>query len=234
MTIDLEQFQAAVVALQQLLPMGKQLTPAALVLAWDTLPERAKLDLTDEILLFAVQQRLLDPAPPKDLAPHLALLRYAYRLENDRPLVEHGLRPDLRQRMAAPDRFHDPAPARQEQAPPPLPSLPAGSTHWHPSQLTPQQRRAHVEQVAACVAKLRTKAPDPRPWTPAQLLQGRRWFEHALQGFWPMRTDDGSSLANAWVLRNAKWADDLIEAARQGDVKPVPAERVVKAFAGVR
>jgi hypothetical protein len=49
-----------------------------------------------------------------------------------------------------------------------------------------------------------------------------------------MRTDDGSSLANAWVLRNAKWADDLIEAARQGDVKPVPAERVVKAFAGVR
>jgi len=231
--ITIDQFQAAVVSLQQLLPMGKPLTPPALVLAWDTLPDRAKLDLTDEILLFAVQQRLIDPQPPKDLAPHLALLRYAYPCENDRPMVDRGLRRDLDRRMASPDCFHDPAPARQEQAPPPRPSLPAGSTHWHPSQLTPQQRHAHVQQVAKAVATVRAQGPDSRTWTPAQLLQGQRWFEHALQGFWPMHTDDSSSLAAAWVLRNGTWADDLIKAAIDGHIQPVPAERVVGAFAGV-
>ena len=79
--ITIEDFQVAVSSLLQLLPMQRALDPAALLLAWDTFPERAKIDLTDEILLYAVQQRVLDPEPPKGMAPHVALLRYAYPVD---------------------------------------------------------------------------------------------------------------------------------------------------------
>ncbi len=243
--INAKQFHAAVTSLMQLLPMSKQLTGSALTMAWDTFPERAKIDLTDEILLFAVQQRVLDPEPPRGMAPHVALLRYAYPVDrtirrergedviSDQPMVDRGLRKDLAQRMAAPDRFHDPAPARKEQAPPQQPQLPAGSTQWHPDHLTTEQRRAHVRAVASAVSKLRERGMDSRIWSAAQLAQGRWWFEKALQGFWPLEADDGG-IAAAWVLRNANRADQLLEAAADGDLKAPPAEAVVASFAGAR
>jgi hypothetical protein len=242
--ISLQQFQVAITSLMQILPMAKPLSAAALVMAWDTFPERAKIDLTDEILLYAVQQRVLDPEPPKGVAPHVALLRYAYPVDrtirrergeevvSDQPMVERGLRKDLAQRMAAPDRFHDPSPVRHEQAPP-QPRLPAGSSQWHPDQLTTEQRRAHVRGVAAAVAKLREQGMDSTIWTIAQLSQGRWWFERALQGFWPLQADDGG-LAAAWILRNGRWADQLLEAAADGNLKAPPAEAVVASFAGSR
>jgi len=243
--ISLQQFQVAITSLMQILPMAKPLSAAALVMAWDTFPERAKIDLTDEILLYAVQQRVLDPEPPKGVAPHVALLRYAYPVDrtirrergeevtSDQPMVDRGLRKDLAQRMAAPDRFHDPAPARQEQAPPQQPQLPAGSTQWHPDHLSTEQRRAHVLGVASAVSKLRECGIDSRIWKPEQLAQGRWWFEKALQGFWPLEADDGG-IAAAWVLRNGRWADQLLEAAADGNPKAPPAEAVVASFAGGR
>jgi hypothetical protein len=91
--ITIEDFQVAVSSLLQLLPMQRALDPAALLLAWDTFPERAKIDLTDEILLYAVQQRVLDPEPPKGMAPHVALLRYAYPV--DRTIRRGGYGPIL-------------------------------------------------------------------------------------------------------------------------------------------
>jgi hypothetical protein len=243
--INIKQFHAAVTSLMQLLPMSKQLTGSALTMAWDTFPERAKIDLTDEILLYAVQQRVLDPEPPKGMAPHVALLRYAYPVDrtirrergeevvSDQPMVDRGLRRDLAQRMAAPDRFHDPAPARQEQAPPRQPQLPAGSSQWHPDHLSTEQRRAHVHAVASAVSKLRERGIDSRIWKPEQLAQGRWWFEKALQGFWPLEADDGG-LAAAWILRNGRWADQLLEAAADGSTKAAPAEELVASFAGGR
>ncbi len=243
--INIKQFHAAVTSLMQLLPMSKQLTGSALTMAWDTFPERAKIDLTDEILLYAVQQRVLDPEPPKGMAPHVALLRYAYPVDrtirrergedviSDQPMVDRGLRKDLAQRMAAPDRFHDPAPARKEQAPPQQPQLPAGSTQWHPDHLTTEQRRAHVRAVASAVSKLRKQGIDSRIWSAAQLAGGRWLFEKALQGFWPLEADDGG-IAAAWVLRNANRADQLLEAAADGNLKAPPAEAVVASFAGGR
>jgi hypothetical protein len=243
--INIKQFHAAVTSLMQLLPMSKQLTGSALTMAWDTFPERAKIDLTDEILLYAVQQRVLDPEPPKGVAPHVALLRYVYPVDrtirrergedviSDQPMVDRGLRRDLAQRMADPYRFHDPAPARQEQAPPRQPQLPAGSTQWHPDHLSTEQRRAHVLGVASAVSKLRERGMDSRIWKPEQLAQGRWWFEKALQGFWPLEADDGG-IAAAWVLRNGRWADQLLEAAADGNLKAPPAEAVVASFAGGR
>jgi hypothetical protein len=243
--ITIEDFQVAVSSLLQLLPMQRALDPSALLLAWDTFPERAKIDLTDEILLYAVQQRVLDPEPPTGMAPHVALLRYAYPVDrtirrergenviSDQPMVDRGLRRDLAQRMAAPDRFHDPAPARQEHAPPRQPQLPAGATQWHPDHLSPEQRRAHVLQIAAAVSKLRERGMDSRTWRPEQLAQGRWWFERSLQGFWPLECD-GGGLAAAWILRNGRWADQLLEAAADGTAKAAPAEAVVASFAGGR
>jgi hypothetical protein len=242
--ITIEEFQVAVSSLLQLLPMQRALDPAALLLAWDTFPERAKIDLTDEILLYAVQQRMLDPEPPKGVAPHVALLRYAYPVDrtirrergeevvSDYPMLERGLRRDLAQRMAAPDRFHDPSPIRHEQTPP-QPRLSAGSTQWHPDHLTTEQRRAHVRAVASAVSKLRERGIDSRIWSAAQLAGGRWLFEKALQGFWPLETDDGG-IAAAWVLRNANRADQLLEAAADGNLNAPPAESVVASFAGGR
>ena len=243
--ISLQQFQVAITSLMQILPMAKPLSAASLVMAWDTFPERAKIDLTDEILLYAVQQRMLDPEPPKGMAPHVALLRYAYPVDrtirrergedviSDQPMVDRGLRKDLAQRMAAPDHFHDPAPARKEQAPPQQPQLPAGSTQWHPDHLTTEQRRAHVRAVASAVSKLRERGIDSRIWNPEQLAQGRWWFERALEGFWPLECDDGG-VADAWILRNGRLALQLLEAAADGTAKATPAEEVVASFAGGR
>ena len=244
--INSRQFHAAVTSLMQLLPMSKQLTGSALTMAWDTFPERAKIDLTDEILLYAVQQRVLDPEPPKGVAPHVALLRYVYPVDrtirrergedviSDQTMCERGLRRDLAQRMAAPDRFHEPGPVRQELlAPTQQPQLPAGSTQWHPDHLTPEQRRAHVQGVAAAVARLRAKGVDSRAWKPEQLAQGYWWFERALQGFWPMECDVGG-IAAAWVLRNGSRADQLIQAALDGTAAAAPADGLVAGFVGAR
>jgi len=243
--ITIEDFQVAVSSLLQLLPMQRALDPAALLLAWDTFPDRAKIDLTDEILLFAVQQRMLDPEPPKDVAPHVALLRYCYPVDrtvrrqrgeevvSDQPIVERGLRRDLAQRMAAPDRFHDPALARQEQAPLRQPQLPAGSTQWHPDHLTTEQRRAHVCSVASAVSKLLERGVDSRTWSIDKLALGRWWLERALEGFWPLECDDGG-VAAAWILRNGPMALKLLEAAADGTAKATPADEVVAGFAGGR
>jgi hypothetical protein len=147
-------------------------------------------------------------------------------------MLERGLRRDLAQRMAAPDRFHDPSPIRHEQTPP-QPRLFAGSTQWHPDHLSTEQRRAHVRAVASAVSKVRERGMDSKIWTIAQLSQGRWWFERALQGFWPLETDDGG-LAAAWILRNGRWADQLLEAAADGNLKASSAEAVVASFAGSR
>ncbi len=228
--ITLEEFQAAITSLLQLLPMQRPLTPAALVLAWDTFPASAKRDLTGEVLRFCVGQRLMDPAPPKELAPHLALLRYAYPLENDRPATERRLRSDLAERMAAPDHFHDPAPVRHEQTPPPERlRLPGGGRQWHPSQMTAEQHAAHLRGVAAAMQRLRDRGDTGRGWKAddSRLAQGRWWFQRCLDGFWPLQAADDVGIAGAWILANGRLADDLLQQAQSAPGLLPPAEAVV-------
>jgi hypothetical protein len=220
--ISSDEFTATMSTLLEVLPMQRRLTEAGLVMLWETFPASAKADLTVAVLRFCVSQRLLDPAPPKELAPHLALLRYAYPLEHDRPVTDRGLRADLRERMAFGDRFHDPAPARHEQAPPERPRLPGGGHQWHPSELDPAQLRRHVQRVEGAVQRIRAKGADGREWKPSQLAQGRWWFERALAGFWPLECDD-AGIAAAWILRNGKWADDLLKRALTGKTPALPA-----------
>jgi hypothetical protein len=208
--ITLEDFQAAITSLLQLLPMQRQLTPSALVMAWDTFPQQARGELSCEMLRFAITQRLLDPEPPKDQAPHIAMLRYLYPLEHNHPIFGRGLRPDLAERMAAPQVFHDPAPVRHEHAPPPeRPRLPGGSSYgWHPSQMTPNERRRHLERIAADVERIIASCGGAAR-SDEQLAQGLAWFRRALQGFWGLHCDDGG-IAAAWIAANPAEARALV------------------------
>ena len=250
--IQAKEFQAVMSGMQQLFPMAKPLTPAALVTAWDTFPDRAKLDLDSEMLLYAVQQRTLDPDFPRETPPHIALLRYLYPVKRttrtergqevvtDLPMFERGLRRDLASRMADPSRFHELVDQRPEHTPAEVRRLPPGVTKsgelWH--QWTPAQHQAHVQGVADAVTKLRTSGVDDGAlidgamgdgWVLGQLNVGRFLFEKSLQGVWPMNFEAMKSSA-AWVLRNPKWTDDLIALARSGELKPAAPDRVVAEF----
>lgn len=85
-------FTQVLLGLQQLRPMAKQLDEFALALAWQTFPEQAKRELTDLDIAWAAGQLVQDPNPVKDEAPHVALLRYLYRIGDGRPRLDWGLR----------------------------------------------------------------------------------------------------------------------------------------------
>jgi hypothetical protein len=66
--------------------------------------------------------------------------------------------------------------------------------------------------------------------TTAQETAARVIFERALQGFWPLHHDN---IAALWVLRNRKWADELIRVALAGNTPPPPpGEAVVAQLVG--
>lgn len=235
MAITMRDFVPAMGFLAEMLPMQRALSDEALAMVWETVPNAAKIHLTPASLAFAVQQRLLDPAPPKEQALHVCLLRYVFPVErtvrrergeevaHDQVLLENGPRSDLRERMAQPDRFHDPAPSRQEhQAVPSRPQLPGrGNAYWHPNQLTPQQRRDHIQGVAAHLERLLSGGQDGRDWTGSQLAQGRWWFGQALAGFWPLQADDGG-IAAAWAVRNESLARQMVSDALAGTAPALP------------
>ena len=244
--IDCEEFMAFMSGMQQLNPMAKTLSGLALATAWKLFPDRAKLDLDDEMLLYAAQQLTLDPDRPKDIELHLAILRYLYPVKRSTrtergqevvtilPIYDRGLRHDLVHRMANPEQFHELVDQRPEHTPVEVRRLPPGITEGNqPWEMSAAQRQSHVERIAQTVARLRAQAIDDCVWTPAQLKVGRWWFEKALQGFWTMETD-GAVLAVAWAVRNPAWADELIALARGGELKPVAPDRVVAEFVGSR
>ena len=106
MTLSADTFCRTLQGIQSLMPYGKTLNEAALLIAWQTLPNNVRQQLTPAMLAYAAGQYLQDPEPPKDQPVHLVLLRYLYRLENGRPNYEWGLKLDLQQRMASDGRFN--------------------------------------------------------------------------------------------------------------------------------
>lgn len=245
MAITMRDFLPAMGLLAEMLPMQRALGDEALAMAWETMPNAAKIHLTPDSLAFAVRQRLMDPDPPKEQALHIALLRYVFPIERtirrergeevacDRVLLENGPRADLRERMDAPGRFHDPAPARQEQAPPPeRRRLQGRGGWWHPSQMTPVERQRHLQRVEARLEALLAQGPDGVVRSGAQLLQGLAWYRRALEGFWPLEVDDGG-IAAAWIRCNPADARKMLQEAMAGTGPALPApDAVVAGFAG--
>ena len=237
MAIDELDFIPAMGFLCEMLPMQRALSDEALAMAWETMPNGAKLHLTRESLAFAVKQRLVDPAPPKEQALHVALLRYVFPVErtirrergeevnSDRVILENGPRADLAERMAAPDRFHEPGPVRPELlALPEQRRLPAAATIPHWARMTPEELRAHVDQIAAVMQRVWARGMDGRVWPPAALTLGRFAFSRALQGVWPLDPDSASS---AWILRNPERAAEMLEQAKAGLLQAAPVVDVV-------
>jgi hypothetical protein len=152
-----------------------------------------------------------------------------FPVENDRAITDRGLRADLENRMQEPDRFHDPAPARHEQAPPPTqPRLPGRGGYWHPSQATTAQRQRHLERIEARLEALLAQGPDGVVHTGAQLLQGLSWYRRALEGFWLLEADDGG-IAAAWIQRNPAEARVMLRDAKATPRPAMPAGDAVAA-----
>lgn len=118
--LQLEHFISTLNALQEALPRGKRLGEATYALMWATFPAKAKEDLTPEVWMYAAAQRLLDPDPMEDLPLPMQLLNYVFRNENGRANVSWGLKADLPERMANPDRFNSqPVPGQMVLPPEP-------------------------------------------------------------------------------------------------------------------
>jgi hypothetical protein len=90
------------------LPYSKKLLDDEIKFVWLTLPQSVKDQVSDEMWAYACNQRLLDPEPDKELALHIQLLRYVYRVRDGQPAFDWGLKTDLPQRMALGGQFHPP------------------------------------------------------------------------------------------------------------------------------
>jgi hypothetical protein len=105
-TLTYDSFSQTLEALNSVLPFAKAISPAAWLLLWGTFPDHAKQNVTHAMWTYAAAQRLMDPNPPKEVAIHLQLLRYIYRLENGMPNMQWGIKHDLYSRMTLPGTFH--------------------------------------------------------------------------------------------------------------------------------
>jgi hypothetical protein len=106
---------------------------------------------------YAVQQRLMDPAPDDKLPIFQQVLRHLYRLRDGMPEFAWGLREDLSERMASPHCFHPLTPASAEQKPPEL--LPIRQRQPE----TREQRRARILALAAATGVDLSKPRDNHP-----------------------------------------------------------------------
>ena len=105
--LPFENFRQVLTALTSALPFAKPLGEEAWLLLWLSFPDHAKRHVTPAMWAYAASQRLMDAAPAKEVAIHIQLLRYLYRLENGIPNVEWGLKQDLLARMERAGIFHE-------------------------------------------------------------------------------------------------------------------------------
>ena len=119
-------FQMGLRALSSLLPYGKKITDEEALLTWALLHDSVKVNVTDEMWLYACSQRRMDPNPDKEIALDIQLLRYVYRIRDGQPAFDWGLKTDLPQRMAMGGQFHPPVLPASDPTPPP-PQLPGSN-----------------------------------------------------------------------------------------------------------
>lgn len=115
-----ETFRLGLRAIASITPYAKKITDDEIAFLYMTLPSAIKRAVTDEMFAYACAQYRMDPSPNKDLPLDQQLLSYIYRLRDNRPAYDWGLKPDLSERMLNGDRFHAQAvlPPMQQQLPP--------------------------------------------------------------------------------------------------------------------
>jgi hypothetical protein len=175
------------------------------------LPDKVIKELSPVVLQYAIKQRMLDPDPPDKIAFHMQLFRYVYPLQNGAAVLSRGFRDDLRERISNPDTFHDPSPQREEFMAPNHDEfrLPP-SAYWHPSKMSIEQWQRHFETLKVQVSLVNDSAIELM--TIEQLLQGKKFYEQSLGGFWLLNVDTGK-VAHNWIAHNKNLAQEMLEQA---------------------
>lgn len=208
--ISEEDFTGSIACALEMLPMMRQLSTTTLATIYVQLPRNVIQELNPIILQYAIKQRMIDPSPPNSMAFHVQLFRYIYPIENNVPVLSRGLRDNLRERISNPDTFYDPLPQREEfmslnhdefLLPP--------SAYWHPSKMTTAQWEKHLKTLQVQVSLINEDSIEPM--SIEQLLQGKKLYEQALDGFWLLNIDDGK-IATNWIARNKKLAQEMLDA----------------------
>lgn len=135
-------FKIGLRALCAQLPYGKNPKDDELTFLWSLMPKSITAQITDEMWLYAVQQRLMDPTPDDKLPIFQQVMRHLYRLRDGMPEFEWGLRPDLPERMDNAHRFHSLTADASAQPAPALPEIRPMPTE------SPQARRARLVALA--------------------------------------------------------------------------------------
>lgn len=116
-----ETFRLGLRALIHVTPYAKKLSDDEIAFIYMTIPTAIKRTVTDEMFIYACSQYRMDPSPNKDLPLDQLLLSYLYRLRDNRPAFDWGLKQDLSSRMLNGDRFHPEVtlpPVQMQQLPP--------------------------------------------------------------------------------------------------------------------
>lgn len=137
-----ETFKLGLRTLAAQLPYGKTPKDDELKFLWSVMPKHVTGQITDGMWLYAIQQRIMDPAPDDKLPIVQQVYRHLFRLRDGSPAFEWGLREDLPQRMAAAHQFHPLTPAAFAHKPPELPPIVEQAPE------NPQARRARLLALA--------------------------------------------------------------------------------------
>lgn len=135
-------FKLGLRTLSAQLPYGKTPKDDELKFLWALLPDQITGQITDQMWAYAIQQRLIDPAPDDKLPIVQQVFRHLFRLRDGSPAFEWGLREDLPERLLAPHCFHPLTPAASAHKPPELPPVMSCAPK------SPQARRAMLLALA--------------------------------------------------------------------------------------
>lgn len=152
-----ETFKLGLRTLAAQLPYGKTPKEDELKFLWSVMPKNVTGQITDGMWLYAIQQRLMDPAPDDKLPIVQQVYRHLFRLRDGTPAFEWGLREDLQERMASAHQFHPLTPAASAHKPPELPPI------YEQAPETPQARRARLLALAEATGVDLSKLNKPRP-----------------------------------------------------------------------
>jgi len=99
-------FETVLKAATELDPYGKKLSDETIAMAYLTLPDSVKRQVTDDMFIYCFRQLQLDSAQRSELTLIQQLLQHVFRCENGAPSYQWGLKTDLAGRMANPGVFH--------------------------------------------------------------------------------------------------------------------------------
>lgn len=144
--MNFKSFKLGLAAINSQLPYGKKPTEDELMFLWSILPSRVTDEISEQMWLYACQQRLLDPEPNDKLPVFQQVLRYLYRLRDGVPAYDWGLRDDLPQRLANAHSFQP----LEAQPIAPAPQKALGGVPAAPERSeSPEARRRRLLALAA-------------------------------------------------------------------------------------